>query len=285
MVRTGDLLGRTSAYLVVVIPGWSQGNSRFRARLCEPPRNDATRHCEERSDEATHGPSFRGDAKHRARNLEIPRCAIAHLRSAPSDHPGMTKVGLLPRECAADDRLRDEAIHSSFARRNGLLRFARNDVAQISNTTPRSRGARRPRFCKNRSRLDKQRAQGKPGAQCTRSLACEINRAHERSHHRFTGNRPAFPAQWFYGLLRALPGDQALLPPSPARLLADLTPALGRQNDTTWPYASASFVRLAIARLTLPRPPHPAPNVRDDREAPLLWARDGGSPSADLPDR
>jgi len=38
------------------------------------------------------------------------------------------------------------------------------------------------------------------------------------------------------------------------------------------------------ARLTLPRPPHPAPNVRDDREAPLLWARDGGSASADLPD-
>jgi hypothetical protein len=23
-------------------------------------------------------------------NLEIPRCAIAHLRSGPSDHPGMT---------------------------------------------------------------------------------------------------------------------------------------------------------------------------------------------------
>ena len=141
-----------------------------------------------------------------------------------------------------------------------------------------------PEFCINRSRLDKQRAQGKPGGQCTRSLACEIDKAHERSHHRFTGNRPAFPAQWFYGLLRALPGDHALLTPSPARLHADLTPALGRQNHTTWPYASASFVRLAIARLTLPRPPHPAPNVRDDREAPLLWARDGGSPSADLPE-
>src|SRR5215203_3154791 len=26
-------------------------------------------------------------------NLEIPRCAIAHLRSGPSDHPGMTKEG------------------------------------------------------------------------------------------------------------------------------------------------------------------------------------------------
>src|SRR5882724_8557917 len=36
-------------------------------------------------------PSFRGDAKHRTRNLEIPRCAIAHLRSganAPSRNDG-----------------------------------------------------------------------------------------------------------------------------------------------------------------------------------------------------
>jgi len=39
-------------------------------------------------------PSFRGDAKHRTRNLEIPRCAIAHLRSGPADHPGMTVSGL-----------------------------------------------------------------------------------------------------------------------------------------------------------------------------------------------
>src|SRR5258705_7697006 len=52
-----------------------------------------------------------------------------------------------------------------------------------------------------------------------------------------------FPAQWFYGLLRALPGDQACLTPSPALLLADLTPASGRQNDTTWPYAAAPFVK------------------------------------------
>src|SRR6266446_1471953 len=77
-----------------------------------------------------------------------------------------------------------------------------------------------------------------PGAQCTRSLACEIKQAHERSHHGHTGINPAFPAQWFYGLLRALPGDQACLTPSPALLIADLTPASGRQNDTTWPYAA-----------------------------------------------
>src|SRR5258706_765464 len=68
--------------------------------------------------------------------------------------------------------------------------------------------------------------------------SCVKKQTHERSHHGHTGNLPAFPAQWFYGLLRALPGDQACLTPSPALLIADLTPALGRQNDTTWPYAA-----------------------------------------------
>jgi hypothetical protein len=44
----------------------------------------------------------------------------------------------------------------------------------------------------------------------------------------------------------------------------------------------APFVERAFARLTPPRPSHPAPNVRDDREAPLLWARDGGIYKGDL---
>src|SRR5437667_2190961 len=73
------------------------------------------------------------------------------------------------------------------------------------------------------------------------------NKAHERSHHRFTGFIPAFPAQWFYGLFRALPGDQACLTPSSALLLADLTPASGRQNHTTSPSAPAPFVKGAAA--------------------------------------
>src|SRR5207253_3165415 len=41
--------------------------------------------------------SFRGDAKHRTRNLEIPRCAIAHLWSgacAPSRNDSLSKFGL-----------------------------------------------------------------------------------------------------------------------------------------------------------------------------------------------
>jgi hypothetical protein len=35
-------------------------------------------------------------------------------------------------------------------------------------------------------------------------------------------------------------------------------------------------------RLHHPRPPHPAPNVRDDRETPLVWARDGAAYAADF---
>ena len=42
-------------------------------------------------------------------------------------------------------------------------------------------------------------------------------------------------------------------------------------------------VRISSARLApLPRPPHPVPNVRDDRDTPLLWERDGEEEIADL---
>ena len=62
----------------------------------------------------------------------------------------------------------------------------------------------------------------------------------------------------------------------------DLTPASRRQDHTTSPYASASFVRALFARLTLPRPPHPVPYVRDDRETPLCVGRDGKGYRVDL---
>jgi len=76
---------------------------------------------------------------------------------------------------------------------------------------------------------------------------------------------PAFPAQWFYGLLRALPGDRAFLSPSPLRslLLTSLTPASRRQNHTTSPSASGALVSSAI------RVHRILSRVRDDLEPPL----------------
>ena len=60
---------------------------------------------------------------------------------------------------------------------------------------------------------------------------------------------------------------------------ANLTPASGCQDHTTSPYASR---RIRLARRK--RPSHPAPNVRDDRDTPLLWVQDAGISAADLPD-
>jgi hypothetical protein len=45
-----------------------------------------------------------------------------------------------------------------------------------------------------------------------------------RVDHRFNRITPAFPARWCYGLLRALPGDRAFLPPSPCGLMIHLKP-------------------------------------------------------------
>src|ERR1700681_4398070 len=84
-----------------------------------------------------------------------------------------------------------------------------------------------------------------PGAQCTRSLVCEVvvQDAHEysqRSHRK----SPGIPARnGFNGFLRALPGDRAFLSPSSLRslLLKNLTPASRRQNHTTSPSASKTL--------------------------------------------
>src|SRR5580700_4508979 len=57
----------------------------------------------------------------------------------------------------------------------------------------------------------------------------------------------------FNGFLRALPGDRACLPPSPADHSASLTPASGRQDHTTSPSASSRS-----RQKRRPRPPHPA---------------------------
>jgi hypothetical protein len=65
------------------------------------------------------------------------------------------------------------------------------------------------------------RAQGKPGARCTRGLACKMEK---ESAHEHTGSAEAIRPSLrngFNGLLRDLPGDRAFLSPS----LAALRPA------------------------------------------------------------
>src|ERR1700694_5514927 len=63
-----------------------------------------------------------------------------------------------------------------------------------------------------------------------------------------------------------LPGDRALLPPSPAGPTASLTPASRCQDHTTSPSASC-IARLAHSL----RPPHPAPTSVTFAKRPSEW--------------
>src|SRR5690348_6144620 len=80
-----------------------------------------------------------------------------------------------------------------------------------------------------------------------------------------TPNDPAFPAQWLYGLCRALPGVPGFVA-TVARtfVTSKLDPSVGGSGPRVF------AVRIDAARPATPmRPSHPAPNVRDDREPPL----------------
>ena len=120
-----------------------------------------------------------------------------------------------------------------------------------------------------------------PGVQCARSLACKMKSTQAQSprSHRLARHSPR---RWFYGFLRSLPGDRALLPPSPrnAKHCRELTPASGCQDATTSPSASRA---LRPARQDVHRIPRPT--CRDDRDTPLLCgARDARTDARDLPD-
>ena len=79
-----------------------------------------------------------------------------------------------------------------------------------------------------------------PGAP---ALACAMVELVSTRVSQVTPKTPGIPHAMVYGLLRALPGDRALLPPSPADHSANLTPASRRQDHTTLPSASAPFVK------------------------------------------
>src|SRR5690349_18441845 len=106
---------------------------------------------------------------------------------------------------------------------------------------------------------------------------------HPRSHVRFaqnkvhmsiqgSGEHPTFPAQWLYGLYRALPGDEFLVDSvATGQLLTarQLDAGVGRQDHTLLPYAS---VALRLRNISVHRSP---PNVRDDGRRPSELGRDG----------
>jgi hypothetical protein len=105
-----------------------------------------------------------------------------------------------------------------------------------------------------------------------------VQKKSTRQNHRFSQNtRPSLRGGW-NGVFRALPGDRAFLPPSPARRVsafASLAPASGRQDHTAWPSAKRSFVGMPKGQCLRPlAATAPRLHVRDDRDTPLCTRRD-----------
>jgi hypothetical protein len=106
-----------------------------------------------------------------------------------------------------------------------------------------------------------------PGARCTHGF---VQRKHEVVH-RFTGTfrhslRNGFTVSF---VLSPVIGLSCHRRPPRRLLLKDLTPASRRQDHTTSPYECRAVRPRAASRPSLP-----APHVRDDRDTPLLRARD-----------
>src|SRR5207302_3045869 len=88
------------------------------------------------------------------------------------------------------------------------------------------------------------------------AVSCAVVHKEMRTRaYRFSGGNPAFPAQWFYGLCRALPGDEFVLVTVAAGLMAipirldrishrQLGTSNGCRDHTVLPYATG-VVRLA----------------------------------------
>ena len=103
----------------------------------------------------------------------------------------------------------------------GRRGFCTRALTQFSNSRfqiwPRIPAARCARGFARTVRPGKQRAWGMPGAQCTRSLACEMEVSTRASSPQVQPDSPGIPARnGFNGLFRALPGDEFVLSPSSA---------------------------------------------------------------------
>src|SRR5215203_827893 len=109
-----------------------------------------------------------------------------------------------------------------------------------------------PEVCWRTSRPLCRRAQGRPGACCTRGPACDLRKTKLHTSIQGSGNTPAFPAQWLYGLLRALPGERLFCLRRPRKAFASL--GLNASTAASEPHDFTVRVR----RVRLARPPRPS---------------------------
>src|SRR6266481_6587226 len=182
-----------------------------------------------------------------ARECTNPPCPWQHRYPrqrdyfVPSSTPFLARFGL---EALATVRVEEDtgAVPRSDT---GSVAFGRNGLSSSNgrfSTTARSHIL--PNFRDTR-------AQGKPGARCTRGLACKIV---QKSAHEHTGSaeavRPSL-RNGFNGFLRALPGDRAFLSPS---LAEDFFRQLDASVGASGPHDFAVRERHALVKSAGSRP-------------------------------
>ncbi len=150
-----------------------------------------------------------------------------------------------------------------------------NGIGSITHASSLSRRLA-PELVQEITALLKQRAQGRPGAGRARGPRAKKNA--RGGYHRSGRTRPALPARWCYGLYAISLGTGCLAPiirgAKAQRREFGISTGMPGPRDFT--VASEPFVRMIRSRCDQTRPPHPAPDVRDDREAPLRVRRDAG---------
>src|SRR6185436_17932279 len=128
-------------------------------------------------------------------------CCTAKYNLGPPQPAGwaIRYVAASQRHCE-----QSEAIHSFFMPRHGLLRFACNDgwtyLCLLAALVARGLHLRLPPW----------RTEGAGKTGCLLHPRSRVRFALTKLHTSIQGsaNTPAFPAQWLYGLLRALPGER-----------------------------------------------------------------------------
>ena len=122
----------------------------------------------------------------------------------------------------------------------------------FADTASRSRRTFLREFCRKCPALVSEGA-GNAGRPMRPIAACAMSVVERTRVSQVTPESPGIPRAMVYGLFRALPGDRAFLPPSPALLSANLTPASGRQDHTSSPSAYTPFV-IGASASTASRP-------------------------------
>ena len=139
---------------------------------------------------------------------------------------------------------------------------------------PRFTSKRRPQKQEG-ARDPQERARGRPGARCTRGLMCTVHQNKTHMSIQVKRKHSGLPCAVALRLIRALPGESELLDTIaperrwPPKGLDASNPGV-RTTRLRRTQQRRSPARIKRAT-TLPRPPHPDPNVRDDsRDAPLV---------------